>query len=114
LAVTQIAGQLVLQSQPDIEQFLIDELSAAIATEVDRVVLNGSGVAPQPLGILNLPVNPAGTYAYDARSPDIVFGGAASWPSILKFESTLDDGAQVHNYGTYGWAASGDVRTKWM
>ena len=23
-------------------------------------------------------------------------------------------GAQVHNDGTYGWVASGDVRTKWM
>jgi HK97 family phage major capsid protein len=58
-----VSKQLVLQAQPDIEQFLIDELSQAIATEVDRVALNGSGVAPVPTGILNLPVNPASTYA---------------------------------------------------
>jgi hypothetical protein len=70
-----LSKQLVIQSQPAIEEFLIDELGAAIATEVDRVVLNGSGVAPQPQGILALPVNPAGTYAYNARSPNVVFGG---------------------------------------
>ena len=78
------------------------------------MVLNGSGVAPIPQGILALPVNPTGTLAYNARSPNITFGGAATWPSVLQFEATLDGGAQVHNDGTYGWAASPDVRTKWM
>jgi HK97 family phage major capsid protein len=101
-----VSRQLVLQSQPDIEQFLIDELSQAIATEVDRVALNGSGTPPQPQGILSLPVNPAGTFAYNARSPDVVFGGPATWPSVLQFEATLDGGAQVHNDSTYGWAAA--------
>lgn len=43
-----VSKQLVAQAQPDIERFLIDELSQAIATEVDRVVVNGSGVAPVP------------------------------------------------------------------
>jgi HK97 family phage major capsid protein len=108
-----VSKQLVAQSQPDIEQFLIDELSAAIATEVDRVVLNGSGTAPQPLGILGLPVNPAATYAYNARSPDVTFGGPATWGKILTFEETIDDGAQAHNDGTYGWAVAPDVRSKW-
>jgi HK97 family phage major capsid protein len=110
-----VSKQLVAQAQPDIERFLVDELGQAIATEVDRVVLNGSGTAPVPTGILNLPVNPASTYAYNARSPNITFGGAATWPTVLQFEATLDGAAQVHNTdGTYGWAAAPDVRTKWM
>lgn len=109
-----ISKQLVAQSQPAIEQFIIDELSQAISTEVDRVALNGSGVAPVPAGVLALPVNAAATYAYNARSPNVVFGGPASWSSILKFEDTLDAGAQVHNDGTYGWCAAPDVRVKWM
>jgi HK97 family phage major capsid protein len=113
-ANTVISKQLVAQAQPDIEQFVIDELSAAIATEVDRVVLNGSGVAPQPLGILNLPVNPASTYAYNARSPNITFGGAATWGKVIQFESTIDDYAQAHNDGSYGWVGAPDVKTKWM
>jgi HK97 family phage major capsid protein len=75
--------QLVAQAQPAIEEFLIDELSAAIATEVDRVTLAGTGVAPQPQGILSLPVNPANTYLYSARSPDVTFAGPASWASVL-------------------------------
>src|SRR5262249_17813731 len=71
-------------------------------------------VAPQPQGILSLPVNPTGTYLYNARTPNITFGGPASWPSVLQFEAELDGGAQVHNDGTYGRAAAPDVRTKWM
>jgi hypothetical protein len=52
---------------------------------------------------------------YNARSPNITFGGPASWPTVLQFEAILDSGAQVHNTdGTYGWAAAPDVRTKWM
>jgi len=114
-ANTVVSKQLLDQSQVDIEAFVINELTNAIATEIDRVVLNGSGVAPQPLGILNLPVNSAGNYNYASRSPNVTFGGPASWASVLKFEDTLDNGAQVHNLdGTYGWAASGDVRLKWM
>ena len=33
---------------------------------------------------------------------------------MLKFEDTLDGGAQVHNDGSYGWCAAPDVRLKWM
>jgi HK97 family phage major capsid protein len=110
-----VSKQLVAQSQTDIEQFLINELSQAIANEVDRVVLAGSGTAPIPAGILNLPVNPANTYAYNARSPNVTFGGPASWPTVLQFETTLDEGAQVHNVdGTFGWCAGPGVRSKWM
>jgi HK97 family phage major capsid protein len=109
-----VSKQLVAQAQPDIERFLVDELSQAIANEVDRVVVNGSGVAPVPAGILNLPVNPANTYAYNARSPNITFGGPASWATVLQFEATIDEGAQAHNDGTYGWAAGPGVRSKWM
>jgi hypothetical protein len=110
-----VGKQLLDQSQVDIEAFLIGELTVAISTEVDRVALNGSGAGPQPLGILNLPVNASGQYNYSSRSPDVTFGGPASWPSVLKFEDTLDSGAQVHNLdGTYGWVASGDVKIKWQ
>jgi HK97 family phage major capsid protein len=35
------------------EQWLKDEISAALAEEYDRVILRGSGIAAQPLGLLN-------------------------------------------------------------
>jgi HK97 family phage major capsid protein len=109
-----VSKQLVAQAQPDIEQIIIDELNAAVATEVDRVALNGSGTAPEPLGILNLPVNASGQYNYASRSPNVTFGGPATWANILKFETTLDEGAQVHADGTFGWACGPGVRSKWM
>jgi hypothetical protein len=56
----------------------------------------------------------ANTYLYNAHSPNVTFGGPASWPTVLQFEATLDAGARVHNDSTYGWAAAPDVRTKWM
>jgi hypothetical protein len=113
-AQSVISRQLLRQAQPDIEQFVIDDLTTSIASEVDKAVLNGSGNPPEPRGILALPVNPASTYNYNARSPNVAFGGAASWLSILKFEDTLEN-AQVHNFDeTFGWVASNDVRLKWM
>jgi len=113
-ASTNISTWLVKVSAPDIERAVVNDLSAAIATEVDRVALNGSGVSPEPLGLLNLPVNPAGQYAYSARSPNVTFGGPASWAAVLAFEDELDGHALVHNDGTYGWAAAPDVRLKWQ
>jgi hypothetical protein len=112
---TNISSWLVKQSSPDIEKFVIGDLTDSIATAVDAAVLNGSGVSPVPLGILNLPVNAAGVYNYASRSPNVTFAGPATWASVLKFEDTIDSGAQVHNLdGSYGWCAAGDVRVKWM
>jgi hypothetical protein len=67
-----------------------------------------------PRGYWPCRFNPSGSYVYSSRSPNVVFGGRASWASLLKFEDTLDGGAQVYNDGTYGWCAAPDVRTKWM
>jgi HK97 family phage major capsid protein len=108
-----VTRQLLRQSAPDLEKFLIAEISAAIAVEVDRAALNGSGVVPEPLGILNLPVNPAGSYLYSARSPDVAFGGAASWAKVLEFPLALEN-ARVNDDGTLGWAMAPDVRDKWQ
>ena len=52
---TVLSRQLILQSSPDIEEFVKNDLSAAIAVAVDDAALNGSGTVPQPLGILNVP-----------------------------------------------------------
>ena len=54
-----------------------------------------TGVAPVPAGILNLPVNPANTYAYNARSPNVTFGGPASWATVVQFEATLEAGREA-------------------
>jgi HK97 family phage major capsid protein len=51
--MTIYSRQLVVQSSPDIEALIRSDLAAVMATEIDRAALFGTGVAPQPRGILN-------------------------------------------------------------
>ena len=102
-ASTNISTWLVKVSAPDIERAVVNDLSAAIATEVDRVALNGSGVSPEPLGLLNLPVNPAGQYAYSARSPNVTFGGPASWAAAPDVRLKWQGAPKVATYPEFLW-----------
>lgn len=112
-ASTTVSRQLVLQSSLDIEDYVKNDLSAAVGVAVDHAALAGTGTGSQPLGILNYPVNAAGSYAYDHRSANVTFGGPASWASVLAFEKNLELGL-VANDGTYGWATDPTVRDKWQ
>lgn len=47
--------QFVMQSSPDAEAFLRDDLFQVIAIDWDRLGLNGQGAADEPLGILHTP-----------------------------------------------------------
>ena len=113
--ITIVSRQLLIQATPSVSQLVINDISQSIANEIDRICLNGTGVAPQPLGILNLPVNSAGQYLYNLRAPDVTFGGPADWSHVLQFEATLA-AAHVHNddSNTYGFVAENSVRQKWM
>ena len=110
---TVLSRQLVLQSSPDIEAFVAYDLTTAIGVAVDNAALNGSGTAPQPLGILYYPANPSGSYTYASRSANVTFGGPATWPNVLAFERILEEGL-ITNDGTYGWAVDPSVRDKWQ
>src|SRR5215472_14317184 len=110
---TVMSRQLVLQSSPDIEDFVAGDIANAIAVAVDNAAINGSGTAPQPLGILHYPVNASGSYTYASRSANVTFGGAATWPNVLAFEKILEQGL-ITNDGTFGWAVDPTVRDKWQ
>ena len=112
-ASTVLSRQLVLQSSPDIEAFVANDLSTAIGVAVDNAAFNGTGTAPQPLGILHYPVNASGSYTYASRSANVTFGGAATWASVLAFEKILEQGLIV-NDGTFGYATDPTVRDKWQ
>jgi Phage capsid family len=43
----------------------------------------------------------------------VTFGGPATWPNVLAFEKTLEQGLIV-NDGTFGWACDPTVRDKWQ
>ena len=110
---TVLSRQLILQSSPDIEAFVANDLATAIGVAVDGAALNGTGVTPQPLGILHYPVNASGTYTYASRSANVTFGGPASWASVLAFEKVLEQGL-IQNDGTFGYAVDPNVRDKWQ
>jgi hypothetical protein len=110
---TVISRQLVYQSSPDIEDFVANDIANSIAVAVDNTAINGSGTAPQPLGILHYPVNASGSYTYASRSANVTFGGPATWPNVLAFEKILEQGLIV-NDGTFGWATDPTVRDKWQ
>jgi HK97 family phage major capsid protein len=110
---TVLSRQLILQSSPDIEAFVANDLATAIGVAVDNAALNGTGTAPQPLGILHYPVNASGSYTYSSRSANVTFGGPASWASVLSFEKILEQGL-VSNDGSYGYCVDPTVRDKWQ
>ena len=112
-ASTVLGRQLVYQSSPDIEAFIANDLANAIAVAVDNAALNGTGVAPQPLGILNYPANPAFSYVYSSRSPSVTFGGPTTWGNVLLFEKNVEL-ANVVNDGTFGYVTDPLCRDKWQ
>jgi HK97 family phage major capsid protein len=110
---TVISRQLVYQSSPDIEDFVANDIANAIGVAVDNAAINGSGTAPQPLGIMHYPANTSGSYTYASRSANVTFGGAATWPKVLSFELALEEGL-IQNDGTFGWAVDPTTRDKWQ
>lgn len=77
IAVTDVSEQLLRQSSPSAEQFVMADLAADIAIDgVDNAVINGTGGA-QPLGIKN---TTGITSGQDAAS--------ATYAKILAFAST--------------------------
>lgn len=72
--------QFLAQSSLDAEAFVIEDADLAIAVELDRVAIAGSGGA-QPLGILNL--------ASADLGGTVTFGAAPTWAKYLEFFSDL-------------------------
>jgi Phage capsid family len=66
-SISSYSRNMLLQAQsPEIEMVIRDDLSRLLALELDRVALCGSGVGPEPLGIVR---NPA-----VRRLPSVTFG----------------------------------------
>lgn len=50
---TEMSRQLIMQSSPDIESLVRDDLSFLIAKQIDRAIIAGTGTNNEPLGILH-------------------------------------------------------------
>lgn len=72
--------QFLAQTSLDAESFVVRDSDEAIAVELDRVAIRGSG-ASEPLGILNM--------ASGDRSTSVTFGAAPTWAKYLEFFSNV-------------------------
>lgn len=65
-AITEFSRNMLLQSTPDIEMIIRDDLSKLIALAIDKAALVGSGQGPEPLGVCRAVAPIAGNvFAYD-------------------------------------------------
>jgi hypothetical protein len=110
---TIVSNQLLRQSSPDIEAFIVRDISNAIAIAVDQAALFGAGSATVPKGIMSYAANAVGSYAYGLRSANQTFGGPSTWAAVLGFEKTLEVG-RVENDGTFAYVSSSATRNKWQ
>ena len=62
-AITELSRQLLMQSSPAADQLVRQMLARNIALEIDRAAINGTGVGPEPRGLLSDPDVP--TIAFD-------------------------------------------------
>ena len=75
--------QLLLQSNPNIEQVVRDDLRSQIALAVDQAAINGSGSSNQPLGIMNT----TGLGSVSLGDPN---GGAPTWAKTLEMLEAVE------------------------
>lgn len=77
---TRISRRLMIQSSPDVEQMVREDLLSAVGLALDAAAYNGSGSGSEPTGIRNT----AGVGSVSMGSPD---GGAPTWPKIVELET---------------------------
>jgi hypothetical protein len=110
---TIVSNQLLAQSSPDLEAFIIRDITDSIAIQVDQAALYGAGSATVPKGIMSYAANAPGNFAYGLRAPNVTFGAAADWSHVLQFEKNLED-ARVFNDGSFAFVSSPATRNKWQ
>ncbi len=78
-AYVEFSRQLLLQSSPAVDRFIVRSLLRALAVAIDVATLNGSGAAGQPLGLLNTP------------GIGSVTGTSLALSGVLEFQTDIGD-----------------------
>ena len=99
---TEISKQLLIQSTPDVEGMVRDDLASAIALAIDLAALNGSGSSNQPTGIAN--TSSVGDVAGGTN------GAAPTWAHLVELET--DVGTANADVGSLAYLTSAKVRGK--
>jgi len=100
-AITEYSRNMLLNSTPSIDELLRTDLMRALAVELDRAALAGTGDGIQPRGIINTPGI--------ARVP---FGGALSWQNVLAMPASLDNANVLET--SPGFVSTGKFRAAAM
>jgi HK97 family phage major capsid protein len=82
-ARTEFSRNLILQSSPDIEALVRADFAAVLAREVDRAAIIGTGVAPEPRGVLN--TSGIGSVAMGTN------GGALTYDAVVDLIGQVED-----------------------
>jgi len=77
-ATQTYSKQFIMQSSPDAEAFMRDDMLKVIALAWDRFGLNGQGAASEPLGIMNTP-----------GIASVVFGATPTYIKLLSMRTSL-------------------------
>lgn len=81
-AHTRISRRQLKQSLPAVDQIIINDLRAQIAVALDKAAIAGTGVAPQPTGILNV----AGIGDVELGTN----GDFVTWAKLMELVSTVE------------------------
>lgn len=96
-AYSEISRQLMLQTTPGAQRFLLRQLGADVGAAVDAAIINGSGAAGQPLGIL-------GTSGIGSES-----GASLTWAAICAAIGDVEAANGVTDATRTGWAIAPDA-----
>lgn len=89
---------MLQNSTPDIEGTLRYDLAMQLARRIDYGALIGSGVAPEPMGLINNPVVPK------------IASAVASYQLSVDLEASLSGLNALVPSGSYGFVGNSDVR----
>ena len=98
--ITEFSRNMLLQSTPDIETILRNDMTAVLARGLDAAAIAGTGTANQPTGILNTPG--IGAVAMGVN------GAVLTWAAVL----ALIEAVEVNNVGDDSRAFLGNARVK--
>lgn len=78
-AIVELSRQVIMQSSPDVETLIREDLARAVAEEVDRVLIDGGATAVEPVGILRT----SGTLSASLPGP--------TWAQVLAMIGVAED-----------------------
>lgn len=97
-AMSIYSRQLVIQSSPDIEALVRDDLGKSMAQQLDYTALFGTGVAPSPRGI----IAQAGINRFTFGTDPLYPGYVSAIVALDDSKISISNGAWIANAGCWG------------